>query len=134
MSHNHRNPEAQARDAAFVDVMMPGGGKQPSTESERQMAELGVWRDGCDYAYQAYRYEQLGDALAYARLTGGRSGEENGPAPFLRKPFVAPTDAERALMGPLGIQFDGRAFCFAGYRYDRLADAVKYARRANGPD
>jgi hypothetical protein len=34
-------------------------------------------------------------------------------------------------MAPLGIQFDGRAFRFAGYRYDRLADAVNYARRAN---
>jgi len=49
-------------------------------------------------------------------------------------PCPAPTDAERALMAPLGIQFDGRAFRFAGNHYDRLADAVSYARRANAAD
>ena len=60
---------------------------------------------------------------------------EGGHLPFAEgNPCPAPTDAERALMAPLGIQFDGRAFCFAGSRYDRLADAVSNARRANTTD
>ncbi len=57
-----------------------------------------------------------------------------GGRPPSRKPCPAPTDADRALMATLGIQFDGYAFCFAGSRYDRLADAVAYARRANAAD
>jgi len=82
---------------------------------------------------EGYRYEHLGDALAHARLTRARPDEENGGPPRFQTVLVSPTDAEQALMASLGIQFDGRAFRFAGYRYDRLANAVNYARQANGP-
>ena len=83
---------------------------------------------------EGYLFEQLGDALAYARLTHARPDEEDdGGPPRHHRAFVPPTDAEQALMASLGIQFDGRAFRFAGYRYDRLANAVNYARQANGP-
>jgi hypothetical protein len=72
--------------------------------------------------------------LSPAHLTISRPDAEQWPSPFLRHPCPAPTEAERALMAPLGIQFDGRAFRFAGYRYDRLADAVSYARRASAAE
>ena len=45
--------------------------------------------------------------------------------------FPAMTDADRAMMAAYGIRFDGGGFCFAGYRYNRLADAFNDARRAN---
>lgn len=35
---------------------------------------------------------------------------------------------EMLLMQEFGISFDGRRYLFAGYRYDRLADAVNYAK------
>jgi hypothetical protein len=46
------------------------------------------------------------------------------------------TAAECELMAAWHIEFDGRVFCFAGYRYKRLADAVEDARRTSpqGPD
>ena len=132
MSRKHRRVMERAQYAAAVEVFTSEGGRLPSAEGERQMAQLGVRCDGGDYLYQGYCYEQLGDALAYARLAESRPSADEGPAPFLHKQVAAPTDAERALISSLGIQFDGRAFRFAGYRYDRLADAVSYARRANG--
>lgn len=76
-----------------------------------------------------YRYDQLTDALAQARVTGAQPTAEaavhgqHGPRPM-------PAPAEQALMASLGIQFDGCAFRFAGYRYERLADALVEARRA----
>jgi hypothetical protein len=130
MSGKPRDATQPAQYAAAVEVFTSEGVRVPSAEGERQMAELGVQRDGSDYLYQGYRYEQLGDALAYAHLARSRPGGGEGPAPFLHKPPAPPTAAERALMEPLGIRFDGRAYRFAGYRYDRLDDAVNYALRA----
>lgn len=46
------------------------------------------------------------------------------------QPFSAPSAADRASMAAWNIHFDGRAFCFAGYRYKRLTDAMNDARRA----
>lgn len=55
--------------------------------------------------------------------------EEDVARPLHRDSIVAPNDAEWALMTSLGIQFDGRAFRFAGSRYTRLKEAVNSVRR-----
>jgi hypothetical protein len=41
-----------------------------------------------------------------------------------------PTPQERAVMAAHGIRFDGRGYRFAGYRHERLVDAVQQSRRA----
>jgi hypothetical protein len=79
-----------------------------------------------------YRYEQLSEGLAHGRSTRSLADEPPGTQRQPRE-FRPPTGAEQALMASLGIQFDGQAYSFAGYRYDRLADAVKFARQAQGP-
>lgn len=104
MSRRHRNATELAQYAAAVEVFTAEGGHLPPEAAERQRAEPGVRRDGSDYCYEGC------------------------------KPLAEPTGAERVLMASLGIQFDGRAFRFAGYRCTRLADAVNYARRANATD
>lgn len=135
MSNTHRNPTDLLLHAAAVDAFTFEGRRSPSDEGEREMAELGIGRDGADYGYKGYRYERLADAIAYARLTRSRPARENEVAPpWRRNTLEAPNDSEQALMASLGIQFDGRAFRFAGFRYDRLADAVNYARRAGVRD
>jgi hypothetical protein len=78
-----------------------------------------------------YRYEQLGEGLAHGRRTRSLADEPPG-TPRQPREFRPPTEAEQVLMASLGIQFDGQAYSFAGYRYDRLADAVRYARQAAG--
>ena len=75
-----------------------------------------------------------GELAQYATLDVFTS--EGGLPPFAEgeRQSPAPTDAERALMAPWGIQFDGRAFRFAGHCHARLADAMSYARRANAAE
>lgn len=124
-------PRRVSEYAAAVDVFTSEGGRQPSSDDKRQVLKLGIESDTADYCCKGYRYEQLADSVAYALLIGATPGEEEDIArPPHRNAIVAPDDADWALMASLGIQFDGRAFRFAEYRYDRLKDAVNSARRA----
>ena len=41
---------------------------------------------------------------------------------------VAQSSGHAALMAELGIHYNGRSYQYRGYRYDRLEDAVNYAR------
>jgi hypothetical protein len=43
---------------------------------------------------------------------------------------AGPTD-QRQLMEQFGIEFDGEKYHFREYRYDKLEDAVSYARRSH---
>lgn len=130
MSIEHRNLRDSRRDAAALDVFTSEGGRQLAGEAELEMKELGIEVDGPDYCYKGYRYERLADALAYARLRR-RTPEREDVSPARRpRPLTALSEDDRALMASLGIEFDGRAFRLGEYRYDRLADAVSSARRA----
>jgi hypothetical protein len=131
MSHQHRRSRDLQQQAAADSVPKSGAGPPSPGEGEHPAAEPGARSGGGD---AGYRYEQLGEALAHARQTrsGPDVGDDNGPS-RQHPAIVPPTDDEQVLMASLGIQFDGRAFHFAGYRYDRLADAVLYARQAVGP-
>lgn len=57
-------------------------------------------------------------------------GVEPSPLPDA---VQAPVSAE-ALMHELGITFDGRLYGFREYRYEKLADAIAYARLAGRRD
>ena len=105
--------------------------KPEPPDRERQMAEFAVGHDGLAYHYNGYRYDRLKDAVSYAFLTRARPGprEPGGPHPQSAA-VAAPSDADRALMASLAIEFDAGAYRFGNYRYDRLADAVNYARSA----
>ncbi|WKB55846.1 hypothetical protein [Eleftheria terrae] len=93
--------------------------------------------DGRVYHYRGFRYERLDDAIRYAELLAARgehaaAGEADIPAqgvPAQVADAVAwPTAEEMELMGALSISFDQGVFHFGEYRYDRLSDAVNYAR------
>jgi hypothetical protein len=76
---------------------------------------------------------QPGDQAQYAAAVD-RFLSEGGQQAVRAEAFPAGlTDAERTLMSDWEIHFDGRAFCFAGFRYTLLADALDDARRAS-PD
>ena len=98
-------------------------------EHERQMAEFGIGYDGRQYGYNGYRYGQLADAVAYASLMRSRPTQKDAGGSFIQaRAFAAPTDAQRALMASLSIDFHDGAYRFEGYRYDGLSDAVNYAK------
>ena len=130
MNTTNRDSTGGGSNAA-VEVCTSAWEPLPPTDDKERMVELEIGRDGLDYVYQAYRYEKLADAIAYAQLVRSRGLEAADVAPSHRRcsPFVPPSATEQALMASLRIQFDGRQFRFGGFCYDRLPDAVNYARR-----
>ena len=138
MSKTRRETTDERLYAAAEDAFTSEGGRplpaQP--ELERQMAELRIGYDGLRYEYNGYRYDRLADAQAYARLMRSTAGENEPAGPNVARAFRAPpTDAQKALMTTLAIRCEGGAYRYEGFRYERLSDAVDYARLTRGhPD
>ena len=98
-------------------------------ERERLMAEFLIEFNGRQYFQGPYRYDSLSDAVNYARLgranAGARAQISATPAP---EQIEEPSESQRLLMNTLGITFLRGVYQLGAYRYDRLADAVAYAR------
>lgn len=98
-------------------------------ERERLMAEFSIAFNGRHYLYGSYRYDHLSDAVNYARLRRASVGAEEQigamPAP---EQVEAPSESQRQLMSTLDITFLHGLYRLGTYRYDRLADAIAYAR------
>lgn len=87
-------------------------------------------------------YEEAVDVFTAegGRVQPSAPREEPMPSPRLpehplplvvkQRNFAAPTAAERELMAALDIHFGAGGFEFESYRYDRLPDAVLYAKLA----
>jgi hypothetical protein len=98
-------------------------------ERERLMAEFSMAFNGRHYLYGSYRYDYLSDAVNYARLQRANvgAGEQTGAMPPPEQ-VEAPSESQRQLMDTLDITFLHGVYRLGAYRYDRLADAVAYAR------
>ena len=108
---------------------MPGDAMDPRA---REMAELCITFDGRIYRYRGYRYDHFTDAVNYARLDRARAFVEPGqPDAGTIDEVQVPSQAESGLMRTLDITFADGFFYWGEYRYDRLADAIAYARRAH---
>jgi hypothetical protein len=104
-------------------------GPYPAAGDECQlMAELSIIRDGRQYLYDGYCYDRLSDAVAYARLGRGHTRPPGPSSPAQFDVVDSPTALDRQLMTELSISFENGRFVFEGHRYDRLSDAVGYAR------
>jgi hypothetical protein len=125
--------EDSARFAAAPSVaIIPP--TEPSAASPavpgHEMAALCITFNGRKYGYRGYRYDRFMDAVNYARFDRLRAFADpgvNDGAPLERTP--APSEAELRVMRKLGITFADGVFNWREYRYERLADAVAYARR-----
>lgn len=101
----------------------------PPSELATASLPLLIHYSGGSYYYRGYRYDRLTDAANYARLDIGRQPEDMPsmlPAPH--EAACEPTDAEQELMRTLSITYRDGVFHLRDYRYDRLADAVEYAK------
>lgn len=75
----------------------------------------------------ARKCKHCGSALVPQEVPGVMAGEKaKGAVPS----SSAPSDAQ--LMDQYGITFDGRQYAYRDFRYDRLGDAVSYARKECG--
>ena len=93
------------------------------------MAEYAISNEGRGYFYNGYHYDRLADAVAYAKLMRSRPSTQNprGSDTQRARPD-APSSVDQALMTSLTIRFEAGTYRFEGFCYDRLADAVNYAR------
>jgi len=106
-----------------------GTSEAAPSERERQMAEFRIECDGLRFHYNGYRYDKLADAVAYASLMRARPEQHDAGGPSPRgATFTSPTDDERTLMASLGIGHAAGAYRFGDFRYERLSDAVNYAK------
>lgn len=122
------------RVSARNDARYAGAGAPDAAlERERLMAELSITYNGRQYQYDRYRYDRLDDAVAYARLrlATPTPQDEGVPMPAVQR-VQAPDGAQRQLMKTLSITFDDGVYRLGAYRYDRLYDAINYARLLRG--
>jgi hypothetical protein len=99
-------------------------------ERERLMAEFSIAFNGRHYLYGPYRYDHLSDAVNYARLqlANASVAEQIGAMPAPEQQVEAPSESQRQLMNKLDITFLDGVYRLGAYRYDRLVDAIAYAR------
>jgi hypothetical protein len=101
-----------------------------ATTREGLMAEFSISYNGRQYQYDRYRYDLLTDAIDYAKLqrstlSGGDGSDPDGP---VQDQVETPDASERELMVSLDITLVDGTYHFGSYRYERLSDAVNYAR------
>lgn len=99
-------------------------------ERDRLMTEFSILHDGRHYHYDGYRYDQLADAVGYARLVHSqRSDTASGAVPPTHLGAVEPPSVtEREMMTALCITFEKGLYVFDGFHYEHLVDAANYAR------
>jgi hypothetical protein len=109
------------------------GGYMPGSHEDidRLMAKYSVHRVAGQYGFRGFRYDRLADAIAYARQVGAHP-DKNQEALTLSvaapREQAAASEADSVVMATLHIEFKDGRYHFRGYRYDRLVDAVRYAR------
>ena len=136
VNHTHCTTLDERLYASAQDTFTSEGAPPPerdSAELEQGMKERLVSFDGVQYVFDGFRYDRLSDAMAYARLMRSRPPEfDSSTTRAPPRSYVPLTEAERTLMGTLGIELVDHTFRFESFRYDRLSDAVAYARQSRG--
>lgn len=96
------------------------------------MLAHGIRHDGRRYCFGNYCSVRLQDAITYARLVAKRALYTSDGTRLMRPAgngdMKPPGDSDQALMASLGVSFAAGRYVFEGSRYNRLADAVAYAR------
>lgn len=93
------------------------------------MSAFAIHYDGRCYRYRGYRYDRLEDAVAYAELMASRQSTETALDPLPACENVrSPSEDDQTIMATFSISRDAGVYRYREYRYDRLADALNYAR------
>ena len=119
------------RARAEAAAPAPAVSTQSAGDRHRLMAGFSISYNGRHYRYDRYRYDLLEDAVDYARLQCAlppRKRLDADDAMAASEVIEAPDESGRELMAAHGITFQDGVYRLGEYRYDRLADAVNYAR------
>jgi len=95
------------------------------------MAELSITYAGRQYQYSHYRYDRLDDAVAYARKQrSAPSASDAGDSLPPARVEESPDELTRRRMAGYWITYEDGLYHLGPYRYERLLDAMRYARQA----
>jgi hypothetical protein len=139
----HSDLTSDAADASARTVFTSEGGRldpgvsarQDDTEERRRlMAELKISHVGRSYRFRGYRYDHLDDAMHYARLVKARSSRDSSEdcetfTQDARDDEQPPGASDREAMASLGVSYVAGRYAYESFHYDRLADALAYAKR-----
>jgi hypothetical protein len=141
LEHEHQaglrarqDDETLLADLRIAERIAHNAGHAMADEPEnrkRLMRAYGITFDGRQYLYDRYHYDRLADAVNFARLQHSRAGSGDPlevPCPRIGNAVEKPSDLQREEMIKLGIRFEDGVYHLGDYRYDRLSDAVEYAR------
>jgi hypothetical protein len=118
-------------EAVETAAPAPAVSTQSAGDRHRLMSEFSIRYNGRHYRYDRYRYDLLEDAVDYARLQCALPPEERldgADAMAASEVVEAPDESGRELMAAHGITFQDGVYRLGECRYDRLVDAVNYAR------
>jgi hypothetical protein len=107
------------------------GLQQESDESLAARFEISF--DGKRFTYRQHHYDVFADALRFAASERARAGFQ--PDQAFRPhwlPAFHPCAAEEHVMKQHGVTYVGGHYCYGGYRYGRLSDAVAFAAHHPG--
>jgi hypothetical protein len=135
--HAKRENEGMLADFRIAERIANNAGRDMADlpeHRERLMLAFDITFDGRKYVYGPYRYDRLADAVNFARLQLSRpSSTANEGCPLgVSKPCETPTVSQEKLMSEFGITFEAGVYRLKEYRYDRLDDAIEYARIKTG--
>ena len=104
-----------------------------SPANKDEAIALNISFNGTQFVYRDYKYDKLADAVSYARQDALRASS----APFGTHAVtwvdpVTPSADDLSLMEQYGVTSDQGRFRYGDYRYDRMADAIDYARHHPG--
>ena len=120
---------ADTQGSGLRDLDDPSDKQREVEEQKNAGKEFGIGFDGRQFRYRAHRYDRFSDALTYARLAHATPNhpDKAGAAAEWLDP-KGPTDDEMRSMEELAISFDGKQYRYEGHRYERVNDAINYAR------
>jgi hypothetical protein len=99
----------------------------------RLMAKYSITYNGRHYEKTDYRYDSLADAVRHAKLqhVSGKTIDDKTMIGPRRRPenVESPTaEPEIQLMARFGITFANGTYTLGSFKYERLSDALDYAR------
>jgi hypothetical protein len=98
--------------------------EEDGSKAATPITQHSIAYNGRIYQVGLFQYDQLADAIAYARQRPGEAGSAPTPAAAME----GPDESQQLLMDSLGITFRDGVYHLGDYRYGRLADAANFAR------